>query len=174
MNCVNCGAPPKRGSRDCLFCGTPLAKIAAKIDKIGFESALKAMQACAFDIGRSTIGDALAKRKTPFTAGQVRMLARTFAFDVGRVRLFSGLMPYITNPLGVLECGDVMAFDTSRMALARLVGDCEPSGDPQEEEEEEAPTPTRAATPVAADPFLPLKLILMISILIALIALVIR
>lgn len=169
MNCANCGAPPKRGALDCLFCGTPLTALVAKIDKIGFESALKAMRACAFDSGRNAIGDALAKRRTPFTAGQVRMLALTYSFDAGKVRLFSGLMQYITNPLGVLECGDVMAFDSSRKTLAHLVGDCEPH-------EDHTPTLVMSTSPSGRyeDPFLPLKLALMIAILISLLVLVIR
>lgn len=86
------------------------------------------------------IASGITPKKTPFTAGQVRALAKTFAFDVGKVRLFQVLMPYITNPLGVLECGDVLDFDSSRMALAELVGSSE---DPDVEEEEKEDVPQK-------------------------------
>ena len=133
MNCVNCGAPPTRGSKDCIYCETPLAVKRPDANEAGFRSALRAIRSASFD---SYKAEAICSMRGHFTAGQVLALLKEFSFDSYRVEAAGHLVPLTLNRSMLLDGAELFSFDSYRAEFIELVGY---TNTPEEEAPEEPP-----------------------------------
>lgn len=82
MNCVNCGAPPRAGAKECRHCGTALNYREPEANHAGFRGVLRAVQSFTFDDDRLAAAEHLVPRAlgrgAPFEAAEL------FTFDDDR------------------------------------------------------------------------------------------
>jgi len=119
MNCVNCGAPPRRGSAECAYCETALAVKVPRANQAGFETALRAIRAMRFDNYKV---DAIESMRGSFTAGQVLAILKEFRFDNYRLDAAEHLAPLTLNRNKLLGGAELFHFDNYRAEYIQLIG----------------------------------------------------
>lgn len=119
VNCVNCGAPPRRGSRECAYCETPLEVRAPRADHAAFRAVMRAIESFSFDDDRL---HAVRGLRGEFTAGQVVRILETFSFDDDRLAAGAHLAPRTINPAMLFAAAELFSFDDDRAQFVRIVG----------------------------------------------------
>lgn len=116
MNCVNCGAPPKRGASECAYCETPLERKEPRANYAGFRRAVASFES---DFYRSA---AVSTLRGNFTAGQVRAILAEFDEDFYRQAAAARLVPVTLNPAGLFDAATLFGEDFYRSAFVALLG----------------------------------------------------
>lgn len=134
MNCVNCGAPPKRGATECRYCETPLEKKEPRANYAGF---VRAVASCEDDYYRTAAVATLSGR---FTAGQARAILSKFEDDYYRMAAAATLVPKTLNKGKLFGAASLFEDDYYRTGFLSLLGNVQPAVDEDEEggEEEDA------------------------------------
>ena len=118
MNCVNCGAPPRVGSRSCSYCETALDHLVPEADHAGYHLILNTIKVTSSDMRKV---DILALCQGPYTAGQVREILAQFSSDMRRVDAAALLISKTTNPAGLLACANLFDSDMRRTDFVALL-----------------------------------------------------
>lgn len=132
MNCVNCGAPPRRGAKECVYCETLLSVKEPRANQAGFQWVMRAVNAFDFDGDRLMAVRSLRGR---FTAGQVIRIMEAFDFDSDRLDAGRHLVPLTLNPGMLYEAAGLFDFDSDRAGFVQLLGSVTYVGDGEIEEE---------------------------------------
>lgn len=171
MNCINCGAPPRRGAAECPYCETALDHLVEDVDHAGYQNILTTVQETSSDMRKVEV---LALCHGPYTAGQVRQILSLFSSDMRRVEAAACLVPNTSNPSGLLGCSDLFASDMRRAEFVALLPRSARSVGPSSGSRPPRPPQPRHASPTTASPSQMVPLLLCVVALLLLLDLYLR